>query len=77
MQVSGQLRASAALPSGGNSLQYQLKRSLGRLQSRSGHFGEEKSVFLLSGFEPRGVQTVTHSLYGLGHPAFKFCAMSY
>jgi hypothetical protein len=59
---------------GENSPRYRLKRSLGRLQRR---LGEEKMVLLSSGFEPRGVQPVTHLLYGQRHPASKFCAMSY
>ena len=37
----------------------------------------EKSVFLLSGFEPRGVQPVSHLLYGLRYRTSKFCTVSY
>jgi hypothetical protein len=37
---------------------YPLYRRMGRLQSRSGCFGEDSNILPLSGFEPRIVQPV-------------------
>jgi len=56
MEVSGQLRAPAALIPGKGHL-YPLD-GLGRPQSRSEHRGEEKNSQPLPGLEPQIIQTV-------------------
>jgi hypothetical protein len=45
--------------------QYRLNVRLGGPQSRSGHYGEEKNLLALSGFEPWIVQPVAQSLHRL------------
>jgi hypothetical protein len=57
MEMSGQLRATAALPPG-KEPQYPLNERLVEPQSQSGRPGEEKHLFVLLGFEPRTVQPV-------------------
>jgi hypothetical protein len=46
MEVSGHLHVPTALPSGENTLQYPLDRSLHGPQSRSGRCEEEKNLAL-------------------------------
>jgi hypothetical protein len=48
MEMSGQLQAPASLPPGN----YPLDGRLGRPQSRSGRYGEEKNPLPLLGIEP-------------------------
>jgi len=43
--------------------QYPLKRRMGRPQSQSGRYKEEKNLLLLLGFEPWIVQPIIQSLY--------------
>jgi hypothetical protein len=57
MEVSGQLRAPAALPQGKNPW-YPSDRRLGGPQSRSGRRGEEKNFQPLPGLEPPIFQPV-------------------
>ena len=45
MEMGGQLHVPVTLPP-------EMKRNLGGHQKRDGSFGEEKSIFLLSGFKP-------------------------
>jgi hypothetical protein len=52
MEVSGQLHTVAALPLG-KELQVNAEYRLGRSQSRSGGYGEEKNLMTVSGIEPR------------------------
>jgi hypothetical protein len=49
-------------------IQYLLNRRLAELQCYSGHFGEEKCLFLLLGFEPWIVWPIEQSLHKLCHP---------
>ena len=61
MKVSGQLHTLVPI-----------EQRLGGPQGKSGHVGEEKNLFLLPSFEPRIVQPVACSLYGLRYPSFQF-----
>jgi hypothetical protein len=56
VEVSGQLRASAALPPG---KEHPLDRRLGGPQSRSGRGSEEKTFRPLQGLEPPIIQPVS------------------
>ena len=49
-----------------------LNRRLGRSQRQSGcFFGEEKNFLSIPSFEPRIVQTLAQSIYGLQHSGFR------
>jgi hypothetical protein len=62
MKLGGQLHALTVLPLGRNPVTHQVGGWVG-LQSWSGHFGEEKNLLFLSGFEPQAVQpTDFHSI---------------
>jgi len=39
--------------------QYLLKRRMGGLQGRSGHFGEEKNLLPLPGFKPQIIHSIS------------------
>jgi hypothetical protein len=62
MEVSGQLRAPAALPQG-KSPWYQLDRRLGESQSRSGRGGEEINSHPLPGLESPIIQPIVQMTY--------------
>jgi hypothetical protein len=58
MEVSGQPHEMAALPSEENIIWHPLNRTMSGTHSLSGHFGEEKNLLPLSGFEPWLIQRV-------------------
>jgi hypothetical protein len=53
-------------------LLYPMNNRLGGAQNQSGRFGEEKTLLVLLGFEPRTTQHIPQSLNRLSHSGSKY-----